>query len=112
MTCPEVAVPFPYQILLLVIAELPLYTPFKGVPVTVPVNVSPLIVVAAKFVVPATFRFPVMVSLPEIALLVMLVAAKVEAPLTFKVPGVARVLKVLMLLVNCYSCVGCPVRLA
>jgi hypothetical protein len=46
---------------------------------------------------------PVIVSFPEIALLVMLVAAKVEAPLTFKVPGVVSVLKVLMLLVNCDS---------
>jgi len=71
--------------------------------VTGPVSVSPLMVVAAKLVVPATFKFPVIVSLPEIALLVMLVAAKVEAPLTFSVPGVVRVLNVLMLLVNCDS---------
>ena len=98
--CPEVVVPFPYQILLLVMAVLPLYTPFKGVPVTPPVKVRPLIVVAARLVVPATFTFPVTVSFPEIALLVMLVAANVEAPVTSRVPGVVRVAKVLMLFVN------------
>ncbi len=100
MTCADVVVPFPYQILLLVIAVLPLYTPFKGVPVTGPVDVRPLIVVAARLVVPAMLRFPVIVSFPEIALLVMLVDARVEAPLTFKVPVVVNVLKVLMLFVN------------
>lgn len=92
-------VPLPYQILLLVITVLPLYTPFNGVPVTGPVNVNPLMVVAARFVVPATFRFPVTVSFPETALLVILVGARLEAPLTFsgfRVPGVVRVLNVLM----------------
>lgn len=63
-------------------------------------------VVAAKLVVPCTARFPVTVSLPEIALLVMVVAARVELPLTLRVPGVLSVLNVLMLLVNCDSCVG------
>ena len=51
----------------------------------------------------ATFKFPVIVSFPEIALVDFVVAASVEARLTFKFPSVASVLKVLMLLVNCDS---------
>jgi len=74
--------------------------------VTGPVNVSPLMVVAARFVVPCTARFPVTVSLPDTALLVMVVAARVELPATFNVPGVVSVPNVSMLLVNCDSCVG------
>lgn len=105
-------VPLPYQILLLVIAVIPLKTPFSGVPVTGPVNVRPEMVVAARFVVPATFRFPVTTSLPLTLELVMLVAAKVDVPDTFRVPGVVSVLKVFMLFENCDNWVGCPVRLA
>ena len=89
--------------MLLVIAVPLLYTPFTGVynSVTGPVDVSALTVVAARLVVPATLRLPVIVSFPETALLAMLVAASVVTPLTFSVPGVVNVL---MLLVNCESC--------
>lgn len=87
--------------MLLVTAVDELYTPLRGVPVTCPVSVNPLIVVAARFVVPLTVRLPVTVSLPEIVLLVIVVAAKVELPLTFRVPGVVNVANVLMLLANC-----------
>ncbi len=105
-------VPLPYQILMFVIAVVLLYTPFKGVPVTGPVSVNPEMVVADRFVVPATFRFLVVTSFPLTFELVMVVAAKVEAPVTLRVPGVVNELKAVMLFVSCDSCVGCPVKLA
>ncbi len=72
----------------------------RGVPVTGPVRVNPDMVVAAKLVVPATLRFPVIASFPLTLELVIVVAPRVDAPVAFNVPGVVNEVNVVMLLVN------------